>query len=147
MKTLIMMRGLPGSGKSTKAKKLHQEHGGMIFSSDEFCMVNGVYQWTPDKAPLVNQITVSHTKIAMQVDEIETIIVDNVNIRLLEMYPYLELAIDHGYKIRYEYSDAPWAWDVDECAKRNTHGVSRKTIREMLDHYEDTDAYVTKCKW
>ena len=36
------MRGLPGSGKSTKAKKIAGEHG-VIYSTDDFFMVNGVY--------------------------------------------------------------------------------------------------------
>jgi adenylate kinase family enzyme len=36
------MRGLPGSGKSTKAKKIAGEHG-VIYSTDDFFMVNGQY--------------------------------------------------------------------------------------------------------
>lgn len=36
------MRGLPGSGKSTKAKKIAGELG-VIYSTDDFFMVNGQY--------------------------------------------------------------------------------------------------------
>lgn len=35
-KLLIIMRGLPGSGKSTKARKLQEELGGEIFSTDDY---------------------------------------------------------------------------------------------------------------
>jgi NEDD4-binding protein 2 len=38
------MRGLPGSGKSTKAKALAGEEG-LIFSTDDFFMVNGKYEY------------------------------------------------------------------------------------------------------
>lgn len=38
--TLILMRGLPGSGKSTKAKKL-ADNIGIIFSTDDFFMIKG----------------------------------------------------------------------------------------------------------
>jgi adenylate kinase family enzyme len=41
-KTLILMRGLPGSGKSTKAQILAGKDG-LIFSTDDFFMVNGKY--------------------------------------------------------------------------------------------------------
>ena len=34
------MRGLPGSGKSTLAKKVADKYG-IIFSTDDFFMVNG----------------------------------------------------------------------------------------------------------
>ena len=34
------MRGLPGSGKSTKAKKIAAETG-IIYSTDDFFMVDG----------------------------------------------------------------------------------------------------------
>jgi adenylate kinase family enzyme len=40
------MRGLPGSGKSTKAKKIAGNFG-VIFSTDDFFMVNGKYTYNP----------------------------------------------------------------------------------------------------
>lgn len=36
------MRGVPGSGKSTKAKKLAGSSG-LVFSTDDFFMVKGEY--------------------------------------------------------------------------------------------------------
>lgn len=36
------MRGVPGSGKSTKAKKLAGSNG-VIYSTDDFFMKNGEY--------------------------------------------------------------------------------------------------------
>jgi adenylate kinase family enzyme len=35
-KKMIIMRGLPGSGKSYKAKKLAQAENGVIYSTDDF---------------------------------------------------------------------------------------------------------------
>jgi len=40
------MRGIPGSGKSTTAKKLAGETG-KIHSTDNYFMVDGVYQFNP----------------------------------------------------------------------------------------------------
>lgn len=40
------MRGVPGSGKSTKAKKL-AGNAGYIFSTDDFFIVKGEYVYDP----------------------------------------------------------------------------------------------------
>ena len=37
---IVIMRGLPGSGKSTRAKKIADNYG-IIFSTDDFFMVKG----------------------------------------------------------------------------------------------------------
>lgn len=39
-RTIILMRGVPGSGKSTKAKKLAGTSG-IVYSTDDFFMKNG----------------------------------------------------------------------------------------------------------
>ena len=38
------MRGLPGSGKSTKAKKIAGKFG-IVYPTDDFFMVNGEYNF------------------------------------------------------------------------------------------------------
>lgn len=45
-KLLILLRGLPGSGKSTKAKKLAGSTG-LVYSTDDFFMVKGEYVYDP----------------------------------------------------------------------------------------------------
>jgi adenylate kinase family enzyme len=42
------MRGIPGSGKSTTAKKLAGETG-KIHSTDNYFMVDGEYKFDPSK--------------------------------------------------------------------------------------------------
>jgi len=48
VKTLIIMRGLPGSGKSTKAKLFAGEKG-LIYSTDDFFIIDGKYIYDPTK--------------------------------------------------------------------------------------------------
>jgi adenylate kinase family enzyme len=45
-KELVLMRGLPGSGKSTKARKIAGEVG-VIYSTDDFFMIDGKYIYNP----------------------------------------------------------------------------------------------------
>lgn len=42
------MRGVPGSGKSTKAKQLAGIKG-LVYSTDDFFMKNGDYVYDPSK--------------------------------------------------------------------------------------------------
>src|SRR5258707_12564809 len=42
-KVIILMRGLPGSGKSTLAKKIAKGSMGVVLSTDDYFMSNGVY--------------------------------------------------------------------------------------------------------
>ena len=45
MKSLILVRGIPGSGKSTFAKEI--SYGFPFLSADDFFMIEGKYQFDP----------------------------------------------------------------------------------------------------
>jgi len=146
-KLLIVMRGLPGSGKSTKAKKLQAELGGEIFSTDDY---PGLYEYTDDGVifnggdktesglPL---IVVAHQwnqerAIAAMNQGVSPIIVDNTNVQRWEAKPYVQAATENGYNIAVEEADSDWKFDVQELSGRNTHGVPVAGIQGMLDRWE-----------
>lgn len=79
-KTLILMRGLPGSGKSTKAKILAGPQG-LIFSTDDFFMVNGHYVYDPKMIGDYHKKNLERTVKAM-LEEKPLIVIDNTNIKL-----------------------------------------------------------------
>lgn len=82
------MRGLPGSGKSTKAKLLAGEKG-LIYSTDDFFMVGGKYMYNPTMIVEYHKNNLERTVKAMHQEE-PLIIVDNTNICLWEMRKYVE---------------------------------------------------------
>ena len=65
VKELVLMRGLPGSGKSTKAKKIAGQIG-VVFSTDDFFMVNGQYKYDPKMIGEYHQKNQKRTVQAMQ---------------------------------------------------------------------------------
>ena len=99
-KTLILMRGLPGSGKSTKAKKLAGEQG-LVFSTDDFFMVKGEYAFDPKMIGEYHERNHERAAVAMK-EEKPLIIIDNTNIKLWEMRKYVESAEQYGYEVRIE---------------------------------------------
>lgn len=74
------MRGLPGSGKSTAARKIAGQLG-VIYSTDDFFMVKGSYVYDPSKIGEYHERNLERTIQAMK-DNIKLIVIDNTNIKL-----------------------------------------------------------------
>ena len=99
VKTLILMRGVSGSGKSTVAKKLQSKLGGVIFSTDDFFTdKDGVYNF--DKKQLSNYHSQNELKAESAMKKgITPIIIDNTNTQPWEMKNYVELADRYNYRV------------------------------------------------
>jgi len=139
-KKLILARGVSGSGKSTLAQELGQ--GGTVFSTDEFFMRNGNYQFDPDKIQEAHQWNQKRTEQAMQ-DGLSPIVIDNTNLRFWEMKPYVETAQKYGYSV--EFAEPDWhpdlkddkgRWNFDFLKGRNVHDVPDDVLQEMINSYE-----------
>lgn len=139
MNKLIIMRGIPGSGKSTKAAQIANGHNGTVTirSTDDQFKVGGVYIFNP------RLLGVNHANNQRLVKEdmqkgISLIIVDNTNIKRRDFAPYIQMAKTFGYEVVEEIIQAPPFSDeyVKMCAERNQHGVPFESIRRMADNFE-----------
>lgn len=140
-KILYILRGLPGSGKSTLAKSIIKNHNGngIILSTDDYFLINGKYQYNPDK---IVEAHISNQNLCREKCRlgISPIIIDNTNVKRWEAKPYVEVALEHGYKIEIREPDTPW-WkskNAEKLTRKNTHGVPLKKIKGMI-HKWDTD--------
>jgi predicted kinase len=138
-KKMIMMRGVPGSGKSYLAEQLAQIAGQtgsvVLYSTDEFFMVDGRYQFDPSKLGKYHMQNIERAAKAAE-NGVDTIIIDNTNIRHWEMRAYAQIADKNGYEVEFVESNSPWAKDAVECARRNRHGVPLDKIIQMLQGFE-----------
>ncbi|XP_051498492.1 uncharacterized protein LOC127395445 isoform X3 [Apus apus] len=64
------------------------------------------------------------------------VIIDNTNTQAWEMKPYVEVALEKGYRVEFHEPDTWWKFDPEELEKRNKHGVTREKIAQMLERYE-----------
>lgn len=103
------MRGASGSGKSYDARQLAP--AGQIFSADDHHMVEGRYEWSPERLHHAHNLCFGATRDAMR-RRLTPLVVDNTNVRMAEIFPYLELALQYGYKVEIREPTSPW-WVAD----------------------------------
>lgn len=98
-KSLIILRGIPGSGKSTFAKTI-QEGKYPIYSIDDYFTdsTTGKYRFEFDKNHLAYKQCQDRTENSMKTGEIK-IIVDNVFSMEWEIEPYFLLAKKYNYQV------------------------------------------------
>ena len=130
MKKLILLRGLPGSGKSTAAK-LFQGSGYSSHYEADMYFINeetGEYQFDPSKLKLAHNWCAIQTQKAM-VDEIPTIVISNTFTQEWEMDNYRELAKMHDYQVFTLIVE-------NRHSGVNVHGVPVDKLKAMEERFE-----------
>lgn len=153
---MVIMRGFPGSGKSTAARMICEQHGGAVFSTDDFWMQEGAYKYDPalirEAHKTTQQRVAAACLLARKKEVDELVIVDNTNICLWEMEPYLAIAKENGFSVAVaeptvmlhraavhairmgdRYGMAKLAVDL---SKMTIHGVPASAILGMMERWE-----------
>lgn len=123
MKTLYIIRGLPGSGKTTLAHKL----ASVVCEADDYFMdADGAYNFVPENLQKAHDACYNRCLSCMR-EEIALIAVSNTFTRKWEYKRYIELAKKYGYCV-----------SVIICTSHfnNVHGVSDDTIEKMRERFE-----------
>uniref|UniRef100_A0AC11B5A2 NEDD4 binding protein 2 like 1 n=1 Tax=Ovis aries TaxID=9940 RepID=A0AC11B5A2_SHEEP len=137
-KHLYLLRGLPGSGKTTLARQLqHDFPRALIFSTDDFFFrEDGAYEFNPDFLEEAHEWNQKRARKAMR-NGISPIIIDNTNLHAWEMKPYAVMALENNYEVIFREPDTRWKFNVQELARRNIHGVPREKIHRMKERRKD----------
>jgi len=135
-KIMYILRGACGSGKSTLSASLLAGTEGMSFSTDDFFMKSGNYEFEPLDISKAHKWNLKRTTEACQ-KAISPIVVDNTNTQRWEAKPYVEAGLRYRYVIEVKEPDTPWRRDAVELTKRNTHNVPFENIKRMLGRWEN----------
>lgn len=153
-KRLVIMRGIPGSGKSYRAKEIANGDLSCIYSADNFFMKDGVYQFD------MNLIWPAHKQCRYESSEAmkagkPLVIIDNTNIKIKEMIPFVVEGFWYDYHIELCEPTSTWwkekvrpALDnkenefaiiraADVLKEKNVHGVPYDTIVDMIKHWQE----------
>jgi predicted kinase len=128
-KILYILRGLPGSGKTTLAKSLLGQGGTMHAADDYFYeQGNGTYLFKASELKTAYTQCQGRVQADMML-EVPVIAVHNTFVKLLEMEAYLRMAEIFGY--------TPI---VITCESNfgNSHGVPDEKVSQMLENWEDS---------
>lgn len=131
---LILMRGLPGSGKSYRAKEFTKDSG-IVLSTDEYFMKNGRYDFKPSKLADAHIWNQNRAKRSME-KMVTPVVIDNTNLEMWQMKPYVSLARKAKYQVDICEMDTEWCFKPSELARRNSHGVNKEAIERLLDRYQ-----------
>jgi len=136
-KKFYIMRGLPGSGKSYTAKEIVGD--GQIFSADDYWYIENPDKYQFDGSRLRDAHAWNQRRVEEAVKaDIPIIVVDNTNTTLKELKfysPMIQEALKKGYTVELVEPRTSWAFDVDECFKRNSHNVPLDVVQRMADRY------------
>ena len=128
--SLILLRGLPGSGKTTLAKLLSENNTYPIFSVDDYFTnaLTGEYIFNFKDNHLAYKQCEELTKDAMQ-QKISKIFIHNTFTMDWELEPFFKLASDFKYKL--------FVVTVENYHHHiNTHEVSDEQLRKMAEKYK-----------
>jgi len=122
--SLYIVRGIPGSGKSTFAKSL----GGSHFESDMYFMQDGKYNFDPEKLKEAHNWCRHSVMDAMKLGT-PKIVVSNTFTQKWEIEPYFILAEELGYRVFSIIVE-------NRHGGRNVHDVPESVLTKMKDRFE-----------
>lgn len=127
MKELILLRGLPGSGKSTFAKVVAGDSGWIREADMYFTDENGNYNFDPSKIKDAHSWCQNEVETLMGLDY--KIVVSNTFTQEWEMEKYYELAKKYEYKV--------FSVIVENRHNgTNEHGVPEDKLEIMKNRFE-----------
>ena len=127
-KALILIRGLPGSGKTTLAKILSGDVYPIYAEDDYYQEENGSYKWTSEKEIIAKRKCLENTSIALASGH-NMVFVTNVFLTQEDLEPYLYLAKELKYRCHVLIAQ-------NTHGSESIHNVAPKDFVEMKKKFE-----------
>jgi hypothetical protein len=121
--TLLIIRGLPGSGKTTLAKSLPAfDH----FEADQFFTgPDGIYRY--DRTRIADAHIWCQAKAKKSLKEGRSVVIANTFSRLHELTQYINLGYESGATIHVIETTGRWT---------NVHGIPHDVLKRMAERWE-----------
>jgi predicted kinase len=124
-KKLILLRGLPGAGKSTFAKSFGDARH---FEADMYHVgEDGVYRWKPENVKAAHEWCRRNVELIMSYGK--DVVVSNTFTQKWEMDEYYELAKKYGYIVFSVVVE-------NRHSGENSHNVPADTLDKMRNRFE-----------
>jgi len=129
-KSLILLRGLPGSGKTSLARILNEEGKYPVLSIDDYFTntETGAYKFEFEKNHLAYKSCEERTKALMK-KGLKKIFLDNTFTLEWEMEPYFKMAAEFGYRVFVITIE-------NRHGGKNIHNISNEQLKKMAEKYK-----------
>lgn len=132
-KFAFVMRGVPGSGKSSTALYLAGETG-IIHAVDEYHTNDlGVFFWDESQEDVFYEKNFNAFKNSCRIGY-PVVVCDCINVERKEYQKYIDIAKEFGYITSTVVLDKP---NPNVAASRNKHFVTNDQIKDMYSRWED----------
>lgn len=131
---ITVIRGLPGSGKSTYAHKLAEKTGAIIIEPDAFVTVDGMYHYDTARWGKARYLARQIMKVIATTQESDIIFADVLPTRQ-EVADMLRDVGQYVDGLRFRVVDMPMI-SVAESLARNRHDVRPEDIKRMVARWE-----------
>lgn len=128
---VIIMRGIPGAGKSTLAKKIAEKTGAVICSSDHYFERDGTYKYV--KEEISEAWRQCENKARRLLILRQSVIIDNTNVALSDYENYIQLAYNEGAEIEIVELKVP----VDVAKARGIHNVPDESYKRFVSRWQE----------
>lgn len=129
-KELIIVRGVPGSGKSTFAESIAGPYG-EVFEADDYFYEHGDsgYDFDPSKLGDAHEWCRNRVESAMRDRGVQRVVLSNTSTRVWEFLPYVSLAAKFGYRVHSIVKE-------NRHRGKSTKDIPKNSINKMKDRFE-----------
>lgn len=154
-RVLYVMRGVPGSGKSTEALRLAGGDESKVFSVDDYFGVGGEYEVPESIIGLRAARRWNYARVLDAVSKgVTPVVADETHLKASLARPYFDIASRHGYRTEIREPNSEWWREIEPLLKdkvgndaalrrwsdalggKNLHGVKPESIYKMFRDYK-----------